>query len=158
MIHEAGHGVWNRLLSHNLRARFIKHYADSVRITPTELEDIQSTAAEFDVFPGKINQFQKSLPNNHRKMVFKKMIRWIKEVHKIAPDDIEKLRFGGIKIASYFPNHKIITSQLEPVITQYGTKNAVEFFCDGFAHYFLNKKMPKDVRETFVEVEKEICK
>lgn len=158
MIHEAGHGVWNRLISPRLRALFIKHYTESVKITPTELKDIQVAAEDFDAHQGTISSYTKRL-KPREKIVFKRMLKWIKEVHKIGNDDLEKLRFGGLKVSGYFPSHKIVMSAIEPVITQYGTKNAVEFFCEAFAYYNTKKpNIPKSVRVTMKELDTELYK
>lgn len=144
MIHELGHGVWYRLMDEKLRARFIQAYTHSIDVHAVPLSKIREMAKEFDKQRGSVRTYMKEIPAPE-KALFKKMLEWIKEVHHISREDIDKLRVGDFKVAEYFPTHSMVASTVNPVITEYATTKPVEFFCEGWAHYWLRKQMPRDV-------------
>jgi hypothetical protein len=155
IVHETGHGIWRHLVDHEWQARLIKLYTDYIQIKETDIDRIRQVAAEFDAFDGVISAFQRMMKKEDRP-VFSKMLVWIKTVHKLGREEIEKLHKGGLKTINYFPDHKIVLSKVLPVVTQYGTKNIEEFFCESWTHYWMDKSMPEPVHEFIHQVAKEV--
>lgn len=153
MVHETGHGIWNRLIDESLRAKFIEAYTQSIDVQEVALSKIRQMAKDFDEQKGSVRTHMKSLERVDRE-VFKKMIDWIKNVHHITKEDIDRLRQGEFKVATYFPTHALVSSTVLPVITQYATTKPVEFFCEAWAHYWLRRKMPKGV----ITILDQLCK
>lgn len=144
MVHETGHGVWNRLMDEKLRAKFIEAYTHSIDVHAVPLSRIQARAKDFDSQKSSVRTYMKTLDLDEKEL-FKHMVEWIKDVHHITREDIDRLRSGDLKVATYFPTHSMVKSTVLPVITQYATTKPVEFFCEAWAHYWLDKPMPKAV-------------
>lgn len=151
-IHEMGHGFWRHHMTAHLQARIIKAYTDYIQIKRVELPEIQAVAAAFDEHRGSIAKFMNTIPKEKRP-VFRKMLTWIKDVHKIKREDLEKMRRGGLKTREYFPSHHLVQSQVQPVVTNYGTKNVEEFFCESFAYFYQERDMPPELRTAMAGID-----
>lgn len=153
MVHEVGHGLWNQLVPPDIMGEMIAHYGKTASISRTDKKAIRDVAQKFDDFDGGIWKFSQTLQKGNERRTFQKMITWIKDVHHLTKDDLMKLREGGLKTVSYFPDHEIVTGTMRPVINQYASTKAVEFFCEGWAYYKTLKKIPDEVFSTLERLE-----
>lgn len=153
MVHEVGHGLWNLLVPPDLMGEMIDHYGKTASISRTDKTAIREVAKKFDAFEGTPWKFSQTLKKGHERRTFQKMIQWIKDVHHLTKDDLVKLREGGLQTVSYFPDHEIVTGTMVPVINQYATTKAVEFFCEGWAYYKTGKPIPSAVLATLERLE-----
>ena len=155
ITHEAGHGLWNRFVTPKSQARMIEHYLESITLNPAELPVIEVMGEKFDAFDGTIAQYMKMMTPADKK-IFKKVLIWIKAIYKIKREELDNLHSGGISTLKYFPNHKIVESDVTPIITQYATTNVYEFFCESFSLYHLGDEIPADVWETIKKINNEL--
>lgn len=144
IIHEAGHGIWNRIVPAQLKSEMIQLYLSSITLLPTELPMIKQIADRFDAGDDMIAAFGRKLSPGD-KVLFKKIVAWIKAVHHVGPIELDGLKSGGTSVLKYFPSHKIVLSRVEPIVTQYGTKNVDEFFCEAFALHHTHQAIPREV-------------
>lgn len=79
----------------------------------------------------------------------KALQRWMRQIHHVSARDIEVLWSANDSdtLRSLWPTTSIDTSRLDPILTDYATKNVEELFAESFMFYALGKKIPANIEK-----------
>lgn len=145
VLHEAGHGVWYRMLSPKVHARWVKLYHNYTKVQDFDSADIKRLCDQYLEDSIHIRDFRGQLPEDDV-LLFDSLVSTlcsntrlnIKHLDLLADQhELESLR-------DVWPQH-VEDSDFEIAITEYGTKNVEELFAEAFAFHMLGQKLPKRV-------------
>lgn len=151
ILHESGHGVWFRLLSRDLQAKWMNTYHSYLNLTEITESDLEDVRSNFFENPVPLKEYARSLEEPFDN-VFKKAIEWIVDNHDISQRNLEVLIKNGSDdsielLNSMWPTFKMLMSAHEVVISEYATKSVEEFFAEAFAFSLMGTSLPKRVQK-----------
>lgn len=94
-----------------------------------------------------LKEFEEQANDNNYAIYLSALSRWFRQVHHMSPKDLETL-WDADKvdvIEELWPTSSIDTSKLDPIVSEYATKNVEELFAEAFTCYVAKKKLPKKV-------------
>lgn len=149
LYHESGHVVrYNFMKNSGLRARWLKLYNISVPKVPIKGKEFESMFKQLEkAQPEDLKEYASSLEEDEEKKVLKTVVRYMKQVHRVTPRDIDVLIHAGKyeQLYDLWPTRTIDVNELEPLVSEYATKNVEELFAEAFAFHMVKKKLPKSV-------------
>ena len=81
-------------------------------------------------------------------LAYKWILRTIQSVHGLSVKELDFLFEAGMldDIKKLWPVRTIPRKELEPIVSEYATKNYKELFAETFAFYFTKKKLPEPLK------------
>lgn len=146
IYHEAGHGIFWRMLSPKQQLLWYKFFHKCVRLTKADVSTIVKLGKNFSDFAGTAKDFRAAL-SDAQAMIFDECLGWLMYNHKIDKRTLDLMKEEGEPIVPYWPKDTLFLSDVEELISEYATKNHREFFCEAFRFYMTGKKMPVVVRK-----------
>jgi len=137
--HESAHGIWYRHLHDQQKAEWIEAYHKHNEITEVSKKDLQNILEDI-INTGSVRAFIKEVPDDANTV--KHCLKFIKRTHGLDARHIELLLKARKDISDYWPTHVEFTEQ-EILVSEYGKKNAEEFFAESFSFWFSGKQLPK---------------
>lgn len=147
VIHELGHHVHRAFLkSPKLEAAWIKLFNTSIK--PQDIDKTESAFFLDTLLAGeeRPSVFRKSL-EEEQQVAFKWIIRHISQTHGITMHELDLLFEGDEReeIRALWPTRTIQRKELDPVISEYATKNFRETIAEAFALHLTGTQLPKAV-------------
>lgn len=143
VAHEAGHGLWSRMLTSKVRLRWIKLYHEYITLLAISQEELTAVLDEIHTATS-IKDFLKEADDS-AKAIVKDALRHIKHVHGLSKLHLEMLLNNSETITDYWPT-AIEMSTKETAITEYSTVSPEEFFAESFSHVVCGRKIPKKIQ------------
>lgn len=153
VLHEFGHALrYHGMTSMKLRSAWLKLYQRSIApvvVSEKQTGAIWKTMLDSLKADGEIGFIEAlkaaASEDEETEAQVKVIVRWFKQVQHLAPKDLGVLWAAGETdhIRSLWPKAAIDSSKLEPLITEYATKNVEETIAESFAYHMLGKKLPK---------------
>lgn len=145
ILHEAGHGVWYRLLSPKVHARWVKLYHNYTKVQDFDLTDINRLRDQYLEDSIHIRDFRGQLPEDDV-LLFDSLISTLSGNTRLTAKHLDLLadqqELESVK--DVWPQH-VEDSDFEIAITEYATKNVEELFAEAFAFKMLGQKLPKRI-------------
>lgn len=135
---------WQRLFQHSIAPIVVpKKFLDGLLDTLIEEANNGSDTA----LPKIIKEYVAEDDTNIAGV--KALQRWMRQIHHVSPRDIEVLWAANDAdtLRSLWPKTSIDTSRLDPILTDYATKNVEELFAESFMFYALGKKIPSSIEK-----------
>lgn len=145
--HEYAHGIWYRMMRAENIAKWIALYDKHMALTSAEEGDLDSIYQEI-VDAGSIREFQKNA-DEETQLVIKACLRSIRALHGVDRKHLDLLLRNGHSIEEYWPSY-VEYSEKNVIVTAYGSTKPEEFFAEAFAHWFVGKKLPKEVEKLLI--------
>lgn len=150
IAHEAGHGVWFRLVPKSMQIRWMRLYHSYLNLTEITEQDLEEVRANFMAEPMPLKAYAKSLEEPFND-VFKKAMEWIVDNHSVSLRNLDTMVRNdsdvGIEfINSLWPSYTMLKSDHEIVISEYATKSVEEFFAEAFAYHLTGISLPSKVQ------------
>lgn len=143
--HEAGHGILDRMMPVEFRARWIKaytHYTTLSKLDPDEIRGIRALVEGTGSLTGvdgvdseKLDLCVDSIHSNYG----------------LKKRDIEELLEQGYTLEDYWPTHPLDLADNEVPLTDYANKNWNEFFCEALAMHLTGIQLPKRIRNLLLK-------
>jgi hypothetical protein len=143
MAHALDHYLLN---SKKLRAEWVQLYMRSVQPTTVTLEEARAMWKPFKA-SDSIGNWKSAFEDDTQKAKTNLILRSIKQSHKLGPRDINVLiaaeEFDILK--GLWPTEDLHSTDLNPIITEYATKNVQETLAEALALYMTGVTLPKIV-------------
>jgi hypothetical protein len=146
VFHEYAHGMWYRGMTAKMRFAWVKLYHEYVTLQEIEEKELEDILGEIESAES-IRAFQAEA-DDESKLVLKKVLKHINEVHGLNVKHLEMALENGDSIKEYWPSF-IEMSETEACITDYARKSPEEFFAEAIAHKFEGRKLPKKVESLY---------
>jgi len=149
IYHEFAHHLHYAYLMESLKldARWIQLFNTSIKvvnINKSICEQLLNGLLEGEVKPSR---FKAEIEDDELKLAYQWILRTIAQNHAISVRELDKLFEADFKsdIEALWPKHHIRKKDLEPIVTEYATKNFKELFAESFRIYMEGGKLPKNV-------------
>lgn len=145
VAHESGHGVWFRLMSSRMHARWIRLYHSYMKTTAYSPHDLRKLRDSYIEDSMSVKDFRSQLPEEAC-IVFDSCISTLCSDTRISQRSLDILASNGMldTIKEDWPL-SMSDSDFDIALTEYGTKNPEEFFAEAFALHITGKQLPKRV-------------
>lgn len=146
VAHECGHGVWYRLLNDKQRAAWTKLYHESVKITQVTDKDLKRVLSHFEADEangGYISTVRGQLEEEDVP-IYDAIVDYVLNYHHLGLEELDVLAQGGYDLSEMWPTAAELTD-VEPLVTDYGTLNVKELFAESFSIKLVGMKLPKKV-------------
>lgn len=147
LLHELGHRLHlDFIKSKKINATWLKLFNTSIRVATVKKE---VSAAILEDLLG-----QEDLPSDFKgqlgeddALAFKWIVRTIQSVNALSIKDMDTLFEADMKdeIRKLWPVRTIPRKELEPVVSEYATKNYKELVAESFAFHLIGKKLPEPI-------------
>jgi hypothetical protein len=144
VLHELGHAVWYRLLTHRhkIRARWIKLYHRAITVTEVGAKDVnrilQGIKSQDD--GGLVSDYRGQLSEEDQ-LIFDACVSYVYDYHSIDLIGLDTLLAGDEDIDNLWPD-TVKLSDMEVQLTEYAQKSVEEYFAEAFSLHFSGKKLP----------------
>ena len=142
MGHEAGHGMWNRMLTPRIRLKWIHLYHEYITTQEVADAEMQAVLAEI-VAASSIRDYLKEADDDSL-LIVKDALRHIQRVHGLGRHHLELALNNNDDITPYWPTALELSSK-EEAITKYGSKNPEEFMAEAFGFHVCGRKIPRKI-------------
>ena len=147
LVHELAHAVDHYLVdSKELRSRWVKLYMHTIKPTTVPLSDAKAMWKPFSV-AASVSAWKSNFEEDVDRAKVNLILRMIKQAHGVSAHDLNALMatddFGTIK--ELWPTSDLHSTELNPLITEYATKNVRETFAEALALHITGTKLPKQV-------------
>lgn len=152
MYHELGHHLHMTFVdSKKLNAQWLKLYSTSIKVQTIKKEQSQRL---LDLLLG-----QEDLPSDFKGQLeeddalsYKWIVKTIQHLNGLSIKDLDTLFEADMKdeIRSVWPLRSISHKELQPVVSEYSTKNVKELIAECFAFYMTKRKLP-DIAVKLIE-------
>jgi hypothetical protein len=143
-LHELGHALDYHYLmdSNKLRARWVRFYMQSCR--PTSLSNAEAKKMFSTINKGTLTEWKKSFEEEDKPKC-NLIMRYIKQAHNVGPQEVNDLLLDEdyATVKSLWPTGDLHSVDIEPLVTEYATKNVKETIAECFALFLTGKKLPK---------------
>lgn len=147
MLHELSHHLdFKFLTDKKLRAYWIRLFNTSIKpVTTDEKVSIRLLNDLLDQ-EDKPSDFKSSL-SEEDSLAYKMILRTISTVNGISVHELDTLFEAEMfdDIRELWPSRTIYKKELDPVITEYATKNVRECLAEAVSFHLVGKKLPKQV-------------
>jgi hypothetical protein len=145
ILHEAGHGVWFRLLSPQIHARWIKLYNNYTKLKEFEPHHFRKLRDSYIEASVSIGEFKGQLEEDQA-ILFDNLIGTLCSSTRLTRQNLNTLADtqGLDAIKKDWPTY-VNDTDFEIAVTEYGTKNVEELFAESFAFYMTGQKLPKRI-------------
>jgi hypothetical protein len=141
--HEAGHGMWSRMLTAKTRIKWIQLYHEYITMQEVLQEELQ-VILEGIVEATSIRDYLKDADEVSVNVV-KDAMRHIQRVHGLSKHHLELALNNNEPIEAYWPTALELSSK-ETAITDYSMKSPEELFSESFAHFVCGRKIPRKIQ------------
>jgi hypothetical protein len=146
-LHEMSHAIDNYLVdSAELRARWVRLYMHSIKPTTVPMSEARAMWKPLQASTS-VGHWKSCFEEDTEKAKANLILRMIKQAHGVSVHDINALMaaedFDTIK--SIWPTSDLHSTELDPLITEYATKNVKETFAESLALHMSGSKLPKQV-------------
>lgn len=152
IFHELAHHMHSEFVTgRNLNAKWIDLYSTSVPARDIGEEEttrlLESLLAQQDLpsdFKGQLEEQDQE--------AYKLILKAIKQQHKLGVKELDVLFVAEFtdQIRALWPE-KVVANDLNPLVTQYATKNFRELFAESIAYYLSGRMIPDEVRDLVEE-------
>lgn len=137
-FHEYAHGIWFHLFTDKMRAKWIREYHRQVTIKKMTVKDSKALLTGLlDEYNQTLHEFKGKLEEDNQ-FFLKQIITYIKKAHSLSAHDIDTLILAGDDIKEFWPTTELEISEVKADVSEYGTRDPVEFWCEVFAFYMSN--------------------
>lgn len=154
--HEYAHGLWARVMSLEMQARWIESYHNSVTVTSIGGNIVGSVLADFRELSGP--NAIKTLVKDYRDQGLEQHLdiasKLLKDIHahqRLTRRDLDILLAAGRRIEKYIPSErefgKLGRGKAATQVTDYANKAAVEFWCESLASYYTGAALDDDTAD-----------
>lgn len=145
IAHEAGHGVWFRLLNAKLQARWVNLYHSYMKLKQFEPHAIRKLRDQYIEDSLPVAEFRSGLDEDASAM-FDLLIGSVSSTTRLANKHLDLLAANGDLgvIHDSWPLH-LEDSDHEIVVSEYASTSPEEFFAEAFCNWLLGVKLPKRV-------------
>ncbi len=157
-FHEVGHNLWFRLFGDLDQVRWIKLYHNCVSLTKIKDQEINALKAKLvDSEWESLADFLEEL-DEKEELIWEEILEWIGSNHHLAKKHLECLvyRHDREALLDLFPTARLFHSQVEPLVSEYGSKNPEEFWAESFSYYMTGKSLPIQVKKLVIRTIKKI--
>lgn len=145
ILHEAGHGVWTRLIKQNVvKAAWVKEYRTHNFVTQLSVDKLEDLFKDMEDTRLTIPEFKATLEEEPARHL-QEAIKHIKHVHGLWEVDLDTLILSSDydELYEVWPKTGIeISSMMANEISEYSSKNVEEYFCEALTLYLLKQKIP----------------
>jgi hypothetical protein len=148
IFHEAGHGVWYRLMSVKQKARWIAMYHSYLKISDCDPATVKTLRDDFCGQSGEhASDFRGQLDSEEVAPIFDLCIDHITSYHGLSVRNIDNLidADDGAVLKAMWPTIKVLKTDYEYPITEYAMTKPEEFFAEAFAFAMVGKLVPKRI-------------
>ena len=154
VFHEAGHGVWKRLIPHRkIKAAWIREYSHHLEVQHLTSKDLKSMLNDLLSASQKVTDFKSGLSENDQ-MILKEILSYIKKFHRLSVLELNLLIESGDTdtVSEVWPSDTIALSKIkENNISNYSLKSVEEFFSECLAFYLTKGKLPKHTEKLLIK-------
>lgn len=126
IAHEAGHGIWFRVLSPEERAEFITLYDEYVAVKTVSQSEVKDIVKSIKQLEGVRAHLKEAEPDEQAATNI--YLGWLNKVHKISPRSVQDLVSAGKKLP--VPDTHLHRSEVSTPITLYSKSSPDEMFCE----------------------------
>lgn len=146
-LHELSHAIDHYLVdSKELRARWVRLYMHTVKPTTVPLSEARAMWKPLQASQS-VSAWKGQFEEDSEKAKANLILRMIKQAHGVSVSDINALMaaedFETIK--TVWPTSDLHSTEFDPLITEYATKNVKETFAESLALHMSGVKLPKQV-------------
>ncbi len=152
ICHEFGHPIWQKLLTTKIRAAWVRKYYADVKLGEVGPEDcenlLEAILAAKDGNHMKVREIASDLDDDALDQL-EMCMGWMKDFHYLRPVDVMTLALGGHEklIRKIWPKGAVMTTDKEVRVSEYGNKNAEEWFAEALAMHYCGMSLPEDIKE-----------
>lgn len=146
ILHEYAHHLHSEFMtSRKLNGAWVKLYNTSILVKDIDakqcrriLDNLLSQEAQPSDFKGQLAEDDA--------LAFKWILKALRSQHKLTIKELDMLFLAELfdDIQDVWPE-KVTMNDLNPLVTEYATKNYRELFAESFAYYMVGKLLPKSV-------------
>jgi hypothetical protein len=152
IFHELAHHLHSEFVhGRNLNAKWIDLYSTSVPardILKPDTDRLLKALLDGEDLP---SAFKGQLEEADEE-AFKLILKAIKQQHKLGVKELDVLFVAEFneQIKAVWPE-TVVANDLNPLVTEYATKNYRELFAEAFAYYMSGRELPQEVKELVEE-------
>lgn len=152
LAHELGHALDYGWVSKGEKPRaawvsMFKKSTEAKEFTAKELARVLNTIKHNDFGENKTVRELAGLLDADDVPMLKAAVKWIKQNRQVDIKDLNAL-VSSADVESFtelWPRHSISVKDLNPILTEYATKNSRELFAETFAAYLTGMKLPPEL-------------
>jgi hypothetical protein len=152
ILHELAHHMHSEfVVGRQLNAKWIDLYSTSVPardILKADTDRLLKALLEGEDLP---SAFKGQLEEADEE-AYKLILKAIKQQHKLGVKELDVLFVAEFndQIKALWPE-TVVANDLNPLVTEYATKNYRELFAEAFAYYMTGRELPQEVKELVEE-------
>lgn len=143
--HETGHHVWYRHLDDETRKKWLDLFAGGVQVEEIDAGKLRRMRKDL-VEKANLKEFRKELEDSE-KVVLKEVLRHIKSVHHMDPDDLQIMLGQEDDLKKIWPKNAMEVSDISLFVSEYARKNVREMFAESLAFYQTGQEMNPTVKK-----------
>ena len=154
--HELGHGFWFQIMSDSEKSKWIRSFYKNITLKEDIDKKIKTMRKEL-VEARSIKAYKSDLDDDD-KDIFEHIIKYVEVTYSVKPMHINILIEDGDDLTDIWPTGVLDIPQTKVLVSEYGTSDPEEYFCDSFAFYFDEDKiLPKSIK-ALLENTISVCK
>lgn len=140
LAHEFGHSIWFRKIRNSIKAKWVRKYHTGAIVEHVDSKTCAALMRDMLDYEDMIPSEYAGALDEEDASAYERCLAWIEYNHGIRPKDLDVLRLDDdeAKIEELWPQH-VTVADMETLVTEYGMKNAEEFWCECLANYVIGK-------------------
>lgn len=149
--HEAGHAIWERLITKNsTKIKWVQLYLSHIQVEVMDKKEYRKMRNDFLASAQTIASFAKTIEDEDKRDVFKKTIKELSKLNNLRASEINLINTSpeAQTLKELWPPFPLILVRIsENNISKYAQKETVEYFCECVRLYLTKHTLPKRVRK-----------
>lgn len=143
ICHEAGHGVWLRMLSPEDRSEFIALYNEFVAVKSVSVADVKDIVKSIRQIESLRAHLKEAEPEEQAATGI--YLGWLQKVHKLSKREVQDLVSAGKKLP--LPDTHLHRSEVGLPITLYSKTSPDELFCEALGSDMVGDLADKRIKK-----------
>ena len=148
IVHELGHGVWDRHMDATQRSRWIRYYDRFVQVSVVSPKAIGRMIRDMRQIDGIRPYIKDSEPEEQAAATM--FLGWLSKVHSIGVREANDLIVSGSDLP--IPDTHIHRSEVNTPVTLYSKTSAPEMFCESLSSLSVGDLSDKNLRKLISEL------
>lgn len=148
ILHEFAHSLhYRHLMDTDLDADWISLYNTSIKVKTVKKEQCLELLEMVKGSDESIGNVLRTVEDDELRLAGRWILREISKIHGLSIKELSKLQRADKmeEVLEVWPKHALRAKDLEPVISEYATKNYKETVAESLSFHWIGKKLPKSV-------------
>lgn len=144
LAHEFAHGIWYNMVTNKWKAKWVKAYSNTVKLSNTTDKQIAILLKNLTKSGLTPAEFYRDIDEDKQPLL-DACIEYMSQYWLLDGKALTTLVTAGESLEQYWPKSALELFDQEVPISEYANKNVEEFWAEAFAFIQTGKKVPKSI-------------